>query len=240
MDFGLIVDVETTGLNPEKDKIIEVGLLEFAVEKDQAPTIVEVYGAMEDPGIEIPTEITKLTGIKNDLLKNRVIDWLKVKSHFKRASIVIAHNAKFDRSFLLRRSEVSEEVKDVHWACSIRHIDWKKKGMQTKVLGYLAAEHGFLNPFSHRAVFDCATTFKLISPYLDEIIKKSYEKEYKLLAIGAPFEVKDELKSRGYRWDQNLRVWSTIVTESDLESERKFLEEVVYKGVSHHQEVLIS
>src|SRR5690606_9704255 len=99
-------------------------------------------------------EIEKVTGIDYDLIKGRVIDWNLVRDWMSRASIVIAHNAAFDRPFLEQRSELSGL--HIHWACSIRHIDWQAKGFRTKALNYLAADHGFVNSFAHRAVFDCA------------------------------------------------------------------------------------
>ncbi len=236
----MIVDIETTGLSAEKDRIIEIGILEFAVESEENPVIMGCYGALEDPNIPLSDEIQRITGLQDRWLAGRKIDWNFVKETFSRASIAIAHNAEFDRSFLMRRPEISDEVNAIHWACSLRHIDWKKRCIATRSLTYLAAEHGFLNPFAHRAVFDCATTFKLIAPYLGELIQKSYEKEFRIFAVNAPFEAKDDLKFRGYKWDQMMRVWSTVIPESALEAERKFLSEVVYKGISSHQEQSIS
>ncbi len=235
LDYGAIVDVETTGLNCNEDKIIEIGLIVFAVEGDDSPKIVHAFGGLEDPGVGLSPEIIKITGIKDSYLKNQKIDWLHVRYWLEKVSIVIAHNAEFDRSFLEKVAELSDLK--LHWGCSQRHVDWTAHGFKTQALNYLAADHGFVNPFAHRALFDCATTLRLIGPYLGELIERSYERQFHVKAVGAAFEVKDLLKARGYRWDGNERVWSKFVFESSMAEERNFLQEQIYCGKPRHEEV---
>lgn len=237
MDSAIIVDVETTGLDADRDQIIELGYLEFVLEGDQMPAVVETYGGLEDPGLSITPEITKITGIENAHVKGRKIDWTKFRGALERAQVVIAHNMLFDRDFLEKREEL--KGLNLHWACSMNHIDWSSKGYKTKSLNYLAADHGFINPFAHRAVFDCAATFRLISPYIKELIERSYEKEFQVIARGAPFESKDVLKQSGYRWDPGQRVWSKVIPENKLVVEREFLCADVYAGPSRHEEVAL-
>lgn len=235
MDFGLIVDVETTGIDPENDKIIEIGLMEFAVDDRFKPVVTGLYGGVEDPGQPLLPEIKKLTGLDDPYLAGRRIDWGTVRQYFDRASIVIAHNCAFDRDFLMRRSELAGV--GAHWACSIRHVDWEGKGFRSRALNYLAADHGFVNPFAHRALFDCATTFRVIEPYFAELVANSYLKEVRIYARGAAFEVKDKLRERSYKWDPQQRVWFKDVFENRLEEERTFLSVEVYRGEPRHEEV---
>jgi DNA polymerase-3 subunit epsilon len=228
MDFGVILDVETTGLDPATDKIIEIGLLEFAVEGEDEPCVTRSYGALNDPGIPLSEEVTRITGIKQAHVTGQRIDWNIVRDFLCRASIVIAHNAEFDKAFVLGSKEL--EGLKLHWGCSMRHVDWRKHRFNSLSLNYLAADHGFVNPFAHRALFDCATTFRLVKPYLNELIIRSYEREYVLKAVNSPFESKDVLRARGYRWDPEERVWGRVVTESELKAEQEFLAAEVYKG----------
>jgi DNA polymerase-3 subunit epsilon len=234
LDYGLIVDVETTGLNPGQDKILEVGLVEFRIGAAGVPQITAMYSGLEDPGTLIDPEISRLTGLTNDTVHGESIDWGLVHKHWQRASVVIAHNAEFDRDFLQRRSELKGIEK--HWACSVRHIDWRGKHFGSLKLQYLAADHGFANPFAHRAMFDCATTFRLIAPHITELMERSFEPEYEILALGSPFESKDVLKQRGYRWDAEQRVWRRRIGARDLAAEREFLADSVYKGPPRHRE----
>ncbi len=237
MDTAVIVDVETTGLDPETCEIIELGLVEFGIQSDGSAAILETYGGLEQPVGEISEEITKITGITSEQVCGRKIDWEYVRNKLASASIVLAHNAPFDRGFLEKRSELSGL--NLHWGCSQRHIDWDKLGYKTRALNYLAADKGFVNPFAHRAVFDCATTFRVIEPHLGQLIERSYENMFLVKAVGAAFEKKDLLKERRYRWNAQERVWAKEVFEGQLEEERSFLESEVYSGSSCHEEVII-
>lgn len=234
MDYGLVVDVETTGLSAQSDSIIEMGLLLFAVTESGAPAIQTLYGGVEDPGRPLSPEIVTLTGLTDETLAGQQIDWGMVNSLFSKASIIIAHNAAFDRSFIVRHPKF--EVPDAHWACSVQHIDWHAKGFKTRALNYLAADHGFVNPFAHRALFDCATTFRLIADHLPELIAKSYQKRFLVQAFDAPFDSKDALKQRNYRWNAKDRVWQKPVLADDLSAEREFLGQNVYGGMATHSE----
>jgi len=228
MDIGIIVDVETTGLDAAKDEIIEVGLLRFVVDREQQASIAGIYGGLQQASKPLPDEIIKLTGLRDELLQGQSIDWELVRTWLGEASVVVAHNMPFDRAFLLGRPELAELK--LHWACSQRHIDWASKGYGSEKLNYLAADHGFINPFAHRAVFDCATTFRLVAPYMRELVERSYEPHFRLFAVGSPFETKDILRQRRFRWDAEKRCWYKDLLQSDLAGEKSFLCEKVYGG----------
>jgi DNA polymerase-3 subunit epsilon len=194
-----------------------------------------MYGALEDPGRPLSAEIQKLTGLSDELLAGHRIGWDYVRALMQRASVVVAHNADFDRGFIEKRSEL--EGISCHWACSMKHIDWEAKGFRTRALNYLAADHGFVNSFAYRALFDCATTFRLITPYVKELVQRSYLREVRILAVGAPFELKDALRNARYRWDNVKRVWFKDILEDGLDHEREFLQNEVYqKSRDTHEE----
>lgn len=238
MDIGLIVDLETTGTDPQKDQVVEVGLIEFGVTTDASgkmrADMLEGWSALQDPGQPLSPEISRLTGLTDEMLAGRAVDWQHVRDRMGRASVVIAHNAPFDRAFLKKRPELAGV--NPHWACSVKHINWRKHGFRTRALNYLAADHGFVNPFAHRALFDCATTFRLVAPYMDELIRRSYLREFNVVATGAVFETKDILRQRGYRWNSETRLWSRQLLEDEMEEERQFLATEVYKGQPRHRE----
>lgn len=237
MDYGLIVDTETTGLDPNKDKIIEIGLLEFAVEEGAPSVITEMYSGIEDPQIDFDPKIEKITGLYRHYLINKKINWELVTQFFNRASIIIAHHAEFDFKFLSKINKLN--VEKYHWACSIEHIDWASHNFKSTALNYLAADHGFINPFAHRALFDCATTFKIISPYLKELIENSYKKRFKIWASNVIYEYKDQMKNNGYKWDNSKNMWYKKVFEENLEKEKNFLITQIYQTINLPENFII-
>lgn len=93
----VVVDIETTGLNPRTDKITEI-----AACKVVKGEIVDQFSALVNPEINISQDIAELTGITNEMVK----DAEKIDSVFDKFldfmddAIIVAHNASFDISFL--------------------------------------------------------------------------------------------------------------------------------------------
>lgn len=235
---AIIVDIETTGLTASEHEIIEIGIIKFSHCDFNNPIITSCYGGLAEPLGAITPEITKITGLTAQAVKGQAINWHLVAQLMADADLTIAHNASFDRSFL----EAVPEVAGLwpRWACSMKHIDWQAHGSRTRALNYLACDQGFINPFAHRAVFDCATTYRLAAPHLRELYETSKLREFKIEALGAPFEVKDKLKQRGYRWDAEARVWFCHILENRLADERDFLSDQIYAGRPRHQELEVS
>ena len=159
-----VVDVETTGIDPDHDKIIELGICLFEYDR-QTGRIYKVLGAwewFEDPGISIPAEIRKITGITDDMVAGHSIDDPAVNDLLSRVVLVIAHNADFDRRFLERRLP-GFSIK--HWACSRFDIDWKAEGIRSSALEFVAYSLGFFHD-GHRAASDCRATVHALAQRL--------------------------------------------------------------------------
>ena len=91
------VDIETTGLNPSKDVIIEVAAITL-----QGSDIVDEFSSLVYPKREIPAEITWLTGITQAMVENAP-SMFQVRSHLRPVlsnNILIGHNVDFDLAFL--------------------------------------------------------------------------------------------------------------------------------------------
>ena len=100
MGLGLwaVIDIETTGIHPATDEIIDLGFLQF-----EGTKLVRSYSSLVRPENSVSSFITKLTGITNDHLKKAPLwsqveqDLLTLESHS-----LLAHNANFEESFLKR------------------------------------------------------------------------------------------------------------------------------------------
>ena len=149
---GVILDVETTGLDQQKDEVIELGMVKFDYLPDGSIAgIRNVFTAFNEPSSPIPPEVTALTGITDDMVAGQRIDDTAVSAFVAEAVIVIAHNAGFDRKFAERYWPVFERKA---WGCSATEIEWRKHGFEGSRLGYLLNGAGFFHQ-AHRAVDDC-------------------------------------------------------------------------------------
>ena len=137
----LVLDTETTGLNPARDKVVELALLRVTVDLATGQPVgpVQVYDGLEDPGMPMPEEITVITGITDDMLRGQALDEDRVQVLLDGADLVLAHNAGFDRPFVEARLP---QFAALNWACSFADIDWKLAGRGSAKLTSLAGELG--------------------------------------------------------------------------------------------------
>ena len=243
-----IVDVETTGLDHSRDEVIELGMVAFV--HDAEGRIGQVIGALSmlhEPKGEISAEITRLTGITAEMVAGQAIDMAAVRALLEPVETVIAHNAKFDRAFCERLDEAF-----VHqaWACSVAEVPWSEAGFEGAKLGYLVNGCGLFHN-GHRAVDDCHALLEVLAhepdgdadPMLGHLLRSSGRTRVRIWAEWAPYDMKDVLRSRGYRWfggsDGQPKAWWTEVDEDDVSSEMRFLEREVYlREVELRQDVM--
>jgi DNA polymerase-3 subunit epsilon len=201
-----VVDVETTGTNPDSDKIIELGICLFEYDRLNG-RIYKVLGSwdwFEDPGLSVPPEITKITGITDAMVTGHCIDGDAVHDLLNRVVLVIAHNADFDRRFLENRLPAFVPK---HWACSRYDIDWKAEGIRSSALEFVAYSLGFFHD-QHRAASDCRATVHALAQRLpgsgrlalQALLEQARLPTWRLWARDAAIERKDLLKARGYSW----------------------------------------
>jgi DNA polymerase III subunit epsilon len=235
--LGILLDTETTGFNRVKDKIIELSMVAFTFSKDgRIFELVDEFDAFEDPQMPIPEEITNLTGITNTQVSGERIDDAAVEAFLSDASLIIAHNSEFDRSFTEKRFSIFRKKP---WACSLNEIPWKDEGLESSKLGFLAYRCGFFFD-GHRAIEDCLATIHILAHRLPKsgslVLKKLLENarrtSYKIWAIGAPYEKKDLLKESGYRWNNGdngqPKAWYIEVFDDEAYREQEFLTREIY------------
>lgn len=240
--IGVIVDFETTGLDPAKDEIIEVAMIKFRYSAtDEITGVSGVFQSYNEPSIPIPALVTDLTGITNEMVAGHRIDIASVQAFVADANIVIAHNAGFDRKFAERLSPVFEHK---HWACTQTEIDWRKQGFGGAKLGYLLADIGYFHN-AHRAIDDCHALVEVLCHPLPatarsvfaELIDCARRTTVRIWAQRSPFDLKDALKARGYRWndgtDGRPKSWFIDVDEDKRDAELSFLKKEIYQREVH-------
>jgi DNA polymerase-3 subunit epsilon len=231
----IVLDTETTGLDQSKERIIELAMLRVDIDKATGLPVgpVAVYDGLEDPGKPIPAEVVALTGIRDADVKGQQLDAARVAEMLEGVDLVVAHNAGFDRPFAEARFSRFTELT---WACSFADIDWKAQGQGSAKLESLALAKGWFYD-AHRAEMDCHALLAVLAQPLPtsggtglaQLIQAAQQPSYALQATNAPFEAKDKLKARGYRWHAEQRVWHTrLKSESELNAECAWLKEQVY------------
>lgn len=220
---GAVVDVETTGLDPQKNAIIELGICTFGYDTtDRIVTIIDSYSALQDPGEPLDPKIVELTGLTDADLKGQAIDWSAVLPMIETCRLFIAHNAKLDRQFVEEHSPLEQFAKRA-WACSYNEVDWKKRWPETTAGSLGAVLAGTRREFyeAHRALDDCRAVLRAIStPYevlepapaqrqaFSDLLASARVNTRRIWARGAPFKLKDELKlGRGYHWHDASKTW---------------------------------
>lgn len=239
---ALYVDVETTGLDRASDALIELAAVPFryGVEDGEIYDVGEGLSFLEDPGFPIPDAVSELTGITDDMVRGKRIDDASVLALLEDASLVIAHNASFDRPFVERRLPAFARKP---WACSCKEIPWREHGCSGTKLEYILLTMAGEFFDAHRAMDDCRVGIHVLAtcgptgalPFA-QLLESARRPTCRVWAVGSPFECKDKLKASGYRWndgnDGRPKAWFTDVTESDLDREIAWLEESVYGGIS--------
>ena len=183
----------------------------------------------------VPPEITRITALTGQDLTGEAIDVTAAAKLVADAHLVVAHNASFDRPFL---EAIVPAAQAAAWACSRHEVPWHPATFPSRSLACLLCAYGAFSPDRHRALADAEADLWLVTQQLPgenrtvfaALRETAAQPTVRIWAAGAPFSVKDELKSRGYRWmphERNRipRSWWTDVAPADLEAEFAWLAE---------------
>ena len=165
-----IVDIETTGGHASAN-----GITEIAICIHDGKKVIHKYATLINPRVEIPTYITTLTGISNDMVKNEpyieqvagdIYELLKDK-------IFVAHNVNFDYSFVRYHLASCGYTLQNSKLCTLRLSRKIIPGYPSYSLGKLCHQLGIENNARHRAMGDAEATSILFSL----LIEKDKEKQ---------------------------------------------------------------
>lgn len=202
---GLMIDVETTGLDPKTDQIIELGAVLFNY--DPAGRIYEVSEPLHcynDPGVPIPPEISQLTGITAETVAGKSLDLKELDEMIGVANFVMAFHAAFDRKFIER---VNMAAVKKPWGCMMEQVPWKEEGIAGRRLEYIAHAMGYFYE-AHRAVDDCLAAVHLLSLPLPRsgklalaaLREQAIKPTHRVVVEGRTYDFNHLLKARGYRF----------------------------------------
>lgn len=237
------LDFETTftdPIDPKKALIVEVGAILWDTERKLPLFMYSNACKWTREHGEFDPRVTALTGLSLEDLnrygKTRKELLSDLGQLIHESSAIVAHNGtNFDRPVFqaeCSRENIPIEAKDwLDTSCDVpypSHIDTRK-------LSFLGPAHGFLNPFSHRAVFDVLTMLKVLSFYrIDDVLARSKAEKVVLKAVtqkpwldGGISNAK--AKENGYRYDGSITAWTKTVLKAEVPDELKKLKAVILK-----------
>lgn len=163
----VVLDIETTGLSPENDRIIEVAAILI-----KGNVILKEFQTLVDQAVELAPQITELTGITSDMLKNDGIPIaaaLEQLTEFVGNHPVVCHNVQFDFKFLMNEANCAG-VKIFRSKCedTLFLVRKQVRNIDHYSLTALYEHFGIDSNGAHRALADCKLTHKLFEK-LNEI-----------------------------------------------------------------------
>ena len=227
-----VIDTETTGLRVDQGaRIIDLAIAacEYGRESGTLYRVADRYESLEDPEAPIPPEITRLTGITDEMVRGQRIDESGIARVLDGVGLVICHNARFDRAFLEARYPA---FAGMHFACSLDEIPWDRWNMNSTKLDYIGFRFGLFHE-GHRARADVDMLLALLARSapdgeegtLSLLLASARAPSWRVHAVGLPIENKDYASARGYRWNDGKfgtpRAW--WIETRDEKAERSFL-----------------
>jgi DNA polymerase-3 subunit epsilon len=217
------LDTETTGLNVEKDRVTEWGIVLYDVAARQP---VRISGFLMKSDIFISSEIEQLTGITNEMLSTYGVEpgpaLRAVNQLAAQADLFLAHNAPFDRGFYeaeCKRQKV--EICKKPWADSRTDLppEAYKKGKSAS-LKYLCCDHSIYYQ-AHRAVSDVLAMLQLLGQYdIDAVVKRSQIPNVEVRAV-VSYDDRLLAKERGYYWKSELKQWRRPMKLDEVDAEKQ-------------------
>ena len=168
----VVFDLETTGFSPEKDKIIEIG----AVKVEQGK-ITDKFSTFVNPQVPIPYRIEELTSIKDDMVMDAPVieEILPQFMEFCKGAIMVAHNADFDMSFIIKnceRQQIENDFTIIDTVALARillpNLNRFKLDTVAKALGVSLENH-------HRAVDDAGCTAEIFVKFIQMLKERGIE-----------------------------------------------------------------
>ena len=206
-----LLDTETTGLDRQTDRCIEVAVMLYDLEHAQP---VASYASLIR-GAE-SNAAQSANGIPPAMLPRAQepdVVWRAVKWIIDPASVIIAHRAEFDRQF------VPELGKP--WVCSKVDLKWPGR-MRGDHLVQLALGLGLGVASAHRAMADVDTLARILTRVaekghsLEQLILQALRPKLRYVSL-APFEQREIVKAHGFMWDAERKQWWRDMPPEDVE-----------------------
>lgn len=226
------IDLETTGLDTANDRIIEVGAVLWDALLNKP---IMTFGAFIKSGKNISKEASDVNGITDEMVEEfgtsplEMLMYLSSLAKTHKVDYLVAHNAEnFDKPMLLaelkRHVTVPTHLATLPWIDTRTDIPFKSEPASRK-LNHLAADHGFINPFQHRALFDVLTMLRVLATYDIREVLAYQSIPFVTLQAVVSYDDRQLAKDARYSWEaigdkRYPKMWVKRVKLNMLELEK--------------------
>lgn len=160
-----IIDVETTGGSPKRERIIEIAIIKSNGEK-----IIDSYQTLVNPEKTIPPFVSNLTGISNEMVEQAPLfeEIAAQVEAFTKGCVIVAHNAHFDYGFIKNEFRYIGQYYQRDRICTVKLTQRALPGLEGYSLGKLAKHFNIDHADKHRAYADAEATTELLHILLRE------------------------------------------------------------------------
>lgn len=210
--YALIIDTETTGLDPTVHRCIEVACclfdLRLGIPLASYASLIRSESNEAEPINRIP--VAALVDAQH-----AEIVWRSVGAMFAEADVIVAHRAEFDRGF------VAEHLRTMRpWVCSKFHLELPL-GKSGDHLTHLALAHGLGVMSAHRAMADVDTLARILSRVhemghpLPALIERAMRPRVKVIALTS-YDEREMTKAAGFAWEPTSKTWWKEMVAEDV------------------------
>lgn len=215
-DFETNADTGENALDVTKALPYEVGVILYTTSFKR---IVMMENFLVDHELKIAPEATELTRVNTKMVEKfgRLPgDGLSIlQNYFDMADVIAGKNiVNYDYPIYQQWCKRAGEEVIVK---PIIDIETDIPGVESKKLAYMAADAGFLNPFSHGALADAWTSLRLIEHYGFEQILERSKSPRAYVKAHVSFDTNYLAKEQHFKWEPVSKVWFKMIKEEDID-----------------------
>ena len=208
----LLIDTETTGLDPAHGELCEVGAVLFSVPHR---AVISQLSFLRPVLCNAAAAINGIDPLLTQLPQPASEPLALFLAMAQQADAFLAHNAAFDRQWIepLLPADLLGGTRP--WICSCEGIRWP--GLKPNPsLQSLALAHGIPVWAAHRALTDCIYLAQVLErdPELEAHLQEGLQPRH-LVAAQLPYEQRELAREAGFRWIPEARQWQRRCSESE-------------------------
>ncbi len=220
------LDLETTCADVSTASLTEIGLCLW--DSDLAAP-VRMEGSIVYPGDDalwddvvrsgsingLTPSLCEKYGIQHTVAVKRLYNWIAV------AEAVCCHNGSNFDKLIIKRLLTAEHSWDESKLWIDTRTDLDAPVGDSRRLSYMAADHGFLNPFAHRALLDALTTLNILSKYNLNRVLEIARAPIVTVRASVSYEDRGLASARGYHWNRDSKSWLLQIKKIFVDRERE-------------------